>query len=110
METLYEDAELFFDKLFMGKHHIPGKIKPYGEGWTVSHYGDMSTYDFDMLTRLVFLSHDMCMRSSVMQSGPRMVKIAVWKRIREGSMSQRHPTIEEALTRWRNSFPDGWMD
>lgn len=102
MQTQLKDAESFFSDLYDGLHHLPGKIKPFGEGWSVNHSADLSTFDFNTLTRLVFIAHDRCMRASIMQSGPGMVKIVVWKREgRTGSMCSKHPTIEEALDVWR---------
>ncbi len=107
MQTKTEDAESFFSDLYHGAHHIPGKIKAFGEGWSVNHYGDLSTFDFDDLTRLVFMAHDRCMRASIMQSGPGMVKIVVCKREgRKGSFCSRHPTIEEALNMYQE-YPHG---
>lgn len=107
MKTSYEVAEDFFSVLYHGKHHIPGKIRPFGQGWHVNHYGDLSTFDFDTLTRLVFLSHDYCIRSKIQQSGPRMVKICIWQReSREGAISNRHPTIETALSTWREKHTE----
>jgi len=103
MQTDLKEAESFFAELYDGKHHIPSPIHPFGQGWTVNHFGDLSTFDFNTLTRLVFLAHDRCMRASIMQSGPRMVKIAIWKRTREGSIYDRHPTIEAALEQWRKN-------
>jgi hypothetical protein len=106
MKMTFEEAENFFSVLYFGKHHIPSKIKSWGQGWTISHYGDLSTYDFNTLTRLVFLAHDMCFRAEISQSGPRMVKISIHKRSsRRGSMFERHPTIEEALADWREKHP-----
>jgi hypothetical protein len=101
-----EQAVSFFAELFGGEHHIPNGLKPYGSGWKVSCYGDLSTFDFDRLTRLVFLAHDRCVRAVVEQSGPRMVGIVIWQRAkREGSICERHPTIEQALEMWRKFHP-----
>ncbi len=103
MIMTYEEAEEFFGELYIGKHHIPAKIKRFGNGWCINHYGSLSTFDFDNLTRLVFLAHDKCIRVELVQGGPRSVKIAIWKRDgRTGSMYERHPTIETALGIWRN--------
>jgi len=104
----YEQAVDFFSALYGGKHHIPGarygdakNVKVWGTGWSVSHYGDLSTYDFDMLTRLVLLAHDRCVRACIRQGGPGGVKVCISARDREGGFSERHPTIEEALARFR---------
>lgn len=102
MELSYEDAVDFFSTLYYGEHHLPSKIKPFGPAWSINHHGDCSTFDHDFLTRLVFLAHDKCYRASIMQGSPRAVKIVIWKRAkREGSIIERHPTIETALKTWR---------
>lgn len=93
-----QEAIDFFSEFYSGEHHIPGKVKRYGEGWMVNHdRGDLATYDYDQLTQLVFLAHLKCYRVSVAPSSPRHLKIAIWKRKREGSMFQRHPTLETAI-------------
>jgi len=102
MQMDKEKAEDFFSILYRGKHHLPSKVKPFGEGWSILYYGDIATYDFNFLTRLVFLAHDKCIRASVMQGGPGRIKIALHQRGgREGNMYNRHPTIESALEKWR---------
>ena len=109
-ELTKKDAVAFFAEWCGGEHHIPAPgccgdhgVREYGPGsWCVNLYGDMSTFDFDRLTALVFLAHDRCVRASVMQGGPRMVKVVIWNRdSRTGEMWQRHPTLDEAVTRWR---------
>ena len=107
MQMEYQEAEDFFSEFYFGKHHISAKIKPYGGGWCINHYGSLATFDFDELTRLVFLAHDKCIRIELMQGGPVAVKIAIWQRDkREGSMFERHPTIETALDLWRKKHDE----
>lgn len=101
-----EEATDFFSALFRGHHHIPRKgIVPVrhsgGAGWCVNTCEDLSTFDSDMLTRLVFMAHDCCYRASVLHSGPGLVKIAIWKRQREGGLCDRHPILESAVKDWR---------
>jgi hypothetical protein len=105
MEMSKEKATEFFSALYFGEHHIPsGGVKPFGPGWCVNHHGDLATFDFDALTRLVFLAHDKCVRAAVEASGPRMVKICIWQRSqRDGQIWSRHPTIEQALADWRSN-------
>lgn len=104
MKITFWEAEAFFSELYFGKHHIPaGGIKPFGQGWSVNHYAEIATFDFNALTRLVFLAHDKCIRVSIMQGGPGAIKIVLHKRSsRSGSMFGRHPTIEYALSIWRD--------
>ena len=93
-------------ELFLGFHHLPGVPKPYGRGIRLDHRPQwLSTFDFDSLTRLVFLAHDRAIRVEIDGSGPGMVKLVLHKRIREGVMHERHPTIEAALQRWREDNP-----
>lgn len=99
-----QKAREFFSILYYGEHHLPGKVKSFGEGWSIIHPGDCSTYDFNFLTRLVFLAHDMAVRVSIMQGGPNALKIAIWQRQREGRLFERHPTIDEALVNWRIGY------
>jgi hypothetical protein len=108
MKNIQRDTEApewafkFFSELFLGSHHIPGRghgIKNFGMGYCINyHPGNLSTFDLDGLTRLVFMAHRDCIRAEICPSGPGMVKIAIWKREkREGRMYERHPTIEQAL-------------
>jgi hypothetical protein len=108
------EAVSFFSELYFGEHHIPARgccgahgVKEFGPGsWYVNHSGDIATYDYDFLTRLVFLAHDKCIRASVQNSGPRLIKIVIWKRDgRTGRMAEGHPTIETALGKWRERHP-----
>lgn len=102
-----EEAEDFFGIIFYGKHHIPGEVKPFGRGWKINAYsGHFATFDYDNLTRLVFLCHDMCIRAEFVQGGPGRIGIAIWRRGgREGDMYFRHPTIDQALEKWRKTHP-----
>lgn len=101
-----EQAEDFFGEVFCGKHHIPSELKPYGTGWKVNAHASLSTFDFNELTKLVFLAHDRCMRVEIVQGGPGRVGIVIWKRGgRTGDIWYRHPTIEQALEVHRKSFP-----
>jgi hypothetical protein len=100
-------AEEFFGEVFGGKHHIPGDVKEFGRGWKVNAYGGwLSTFDFNNLTRLVMLAHDRCVRVEIMQGGPGRVGIGIWqRRTRTGDMTERHPTMEQALADWRKHYP-----
>ena len=99
-----EEAVKFFSAFYCGEHHIPGPIREWGNGYCVNHVGELATFDFDKMTRLVFMGHDKCVRVAVAHGGPRALRIMIWKREgREGIMSVRHPTIESALELWRRN-------
>lgn len=98
-----QEATDFFSKFYFGEHHIPSPIKAFGTGWVVKHdRGDLATYDFDQLTRLVLAAHEQAIRVSIMPLNFNTVKIAIWKREREGGMTKRHPTIEQAIESFKS--------
>lgn len=104
-------AVRFFADFFHGEHHIPGarpyvgadNVKAYGSGWSVVDPGaSYATYDFDQLTRLVFLAHDRSVRVQIQAKG-RGLEIAIWGRAREGGMALRHPDLDSAMAEWRRA-------
>ena len=100
--TLQQATE-FFSEFYGGEHHIPGyKPKEDGFGWSVKHdRGELATFDFNQMTRLVFMAHDKCIRVGIEAVRSHVIKITIWQRVREGSMSERHPTLETAIERFR---------
>ena len=96
----YECHQLLAD-IVGGFHHIQNKVKKYAFGIETSINSGWATYDFDQLTRLVVLAHDRAIRAEISSSGPRMFRLALWKRQRDGRMSERHPTMEKAIERIR---------
>ena len=111
IQKLTEERALdFFATLYRGKHHIPGKMRDEGNGcWSVAHYGELATFDYDELTRLVLLAHDRCVRTWVRASRPRHIRIWIAARERDtGSMVTDHPRIEDALAKFRERDGMPW--
>jgi hypothetical protein len=99
----WECYEMLAD-LFRGFHHIHGKLHECGRGIALNttQTGSFATFDFDGLTRAVLMAHERMIRFSIEPSGPGMLKLVLHKRHkREGMMSERHPTIEGAIERFR---------
>ena len=94
---------LMLGALFRGFHHIPTEPKEHGSGIEINFRPhSLATFDFDQLTRLVLLSHDWGVRADIGGSGPAMIKLVLHKRHkRDGSMCERHPTIEQAINAFR---------
>ncbi len=102
----HEEAVAFFSAFYGGEHHFPHKIKDWGTGWSMLHRADLSTYDFDALTRLVFMAHDRCVRVEVSHVNMSYLRIAIHKRRRsDGRMYEVHPTLAEAIEAWREHNP-----
>ena len=67
--------------------------------------GQLSTFDFSGLTSLVFLAHDHCIRVDLQPCNFNYLTLVFHPRDeRIGGMSERHPTIEQALEQWRTNF------
>ena len=102
------DAVKFLGIVFHGEHNIPGPITAFGYGWKLHCRRTLETYDGDLLTRLVVLGHDLCVRVEVGPSNPQGVSVVVHQRQRTAArQSERHPTLEDAAARCRQSA--GWM-
>lgn len=89
-----------------GFNHMFGKVHPHGNGIKLNATcaNNLSTFDYDGLTRLVIWAHDRMIRVEITPSGPNMIGLVAHKRHhREGRMFERHPTIEDAIDRARNS-------
>lgn len=105
-----QEATAFFTELYYGEHHIPNyKVEKWGYGWCViDDFGQFSTWDYNNLTRFVLMCHEYCVRGHIEPVKGAKFRIAIWKRkCREGSMDERHPTIEQAIEyfkerKWRN--------
>ena len=88
-----------------GFHHIYHKIKPCAEGIQTNIHTMWSTFDFNTLTTAVILGHDRMIRVEIGPSSPSLFRLRLHKRhSREGSILQRHPTIETAIDKTRNAF------
>lgn len=69
------------------------------------HGRDLSTFDFDELTKLVFLCHEARIRCSVAPAGPRMLRLSFWQREATGDFATRHPDLDEAVVQFRAYLP-----
>lgn len=61
---------------------------------------DLSTYDWNRLTRLVLLAHRDFVRVELASSGPRMIKICAHRRAPKtdkDTQCQRHPSLDDLI-------------
>lgn len=104
-------ALYILSRLYAGLHHCPDVLHRVKKGvWSNPHWFEctidceLATWDFSKLTLLVILAHDMCVRVSIKGCGPRCMKLMFHPRKgREGRMSERHPTIEQAIVHVRGT-------
>jgi hypothetical protein len=65
----------------------------------------LATFDGDGLTKLVILAHELMIRIEIQTVNFNYMAIAMHKRkTREGSISERHPTIETAIESCRKRY------
>ena len=89
-------------QVFCGIYHIQNDIlradlsDKLWVSMTIRAYGGLSTFDDDVLTRLVVLCHDAGVRMQIEPCNPRYVRLKFWQRNgRTGSICDRMPTIED---------------
>jgi len=93
--------------VFSGLYHIMTKLEKVN--WSHESaieikfgYCGMSTFDFDRLSKLVILCHDACIRLEIQPHTFNSMRFWFHRRDgREGGISRRHPTIEQAVEKAR---------
>jgi hypothetical protein len=104
-KTLEEKAKAVLALAYDGLHHLPyGHRINYGNNSVAANVPicQLTTFDGDILTRLIIACHDECVRLELAQSGPGLIKLVFHDRSRLGDTYHRHPTIEEAIRSIRN--------
>lgn len=65
---------------------------------------DFATWDFDQLTKLVFLAHEERIRVSLQPIAPKYLRVMFFPRLADGSMATRHPNLDEAIADFRTWY------
>jgi hypothetical protein len=71
----------------------------------VSWFKTFATYDFNDLTRFVFLCHEARIRGEISPLGPRLLRVMLHERKAEGGIGRSHPSLDEVIAAWREEFP-----
>jgi len=89
-----------------GDHHLP-HVHVFGTGVCINFLGDLSTFDWNRLTRLVLLAHRDAVRIEMASSGPRMVKIIAHQRAHkpDGRIYERHPSLTDLIAEIEKMLP-----
>ena len=103
--TPYQAAIKILSRAYRGGHLIPAKVHDKGLYACVYVDSDLATYDGDLLTRLVVLAHDECVRLEIQPSGPGKLRLLFHVRKgRGGRLMDRHPTMEDAIVAARREY------
>jgi hypothetical protein len=108
MSPLGERVADLLGALFLGIYHLDEKWLNRVD-WSddyvikINIYGSLSTIDGDQLTRLVVHAHDAMLRVSIRAATVNYLELMFHQRkVRDGSISDRCPTIEKAVADcWR---------
>lgn len=78
----------------------------YGGGVSVTtrYRRSMATWDFQELTRFVFLCHEARVRGEIQVAGFGL-RLSMWQRSDAGTVGSRHPNLAEAVAAFREYLP-----
>lgn len=76
--------------------------KGWANGIAIPWKGDLATWDFNGLTKLVFLCHEARIRCEIRSNGFHGLLLCFWPRKAEGCMATRHPNLDEAVAAFRD--------
>jgi len=103
-------------QVWAGIYHLPHTLLArvdWAESWYISVTvpgSELATYDADLLTRLVVLCHDRCLRMEIEPCNPRYLRLNFSPRVRSATdprMHRRCPTMEQAVASVRERFGSG---
>ncbi len=110
MSPVGEEAADFLGDLFLGIYHLNSSQLRKVE-WDNDLYirivisANLATFDGDLLTRLVVLSHDRMLRVEVNPCNFRYMELLIHKRkSREGDTYHRMPTMEYHMKSIRDAY------
>lgn len=95
LKGIYHDEKAIRKVDWSNKHYI--EYKTYGG------HGNWASFDFDYLTQLVFLAHHMAIRVEITPVNFTHIRILFHRRSRNGDIYQRHPTLDEAVARFKET-------
>lgn len=109
MSPLGEAVADLLGELVFGIYHIDAR-RLLAVDWSCNHHiiislhlNGFSTYDYNTLTRLVFLAHHMAIRVEVNPCNFNYIELMFHQRERNGNISQRHPTLAQAVQMFSES-------
>ena len=84
-----------------GSHHLYGTARECGSGVRYTMSGGIATFDGDRLTALVFGAHIRRIRVEVAGASSQHLTIYLHRRKPDGATHERHPSLDDALARYR---------
>ena len=94
--SLLAKVDLFIDFVFGGRHHTR-KVIEHSNCFEVRFWQDVSTWDGNIMTKIVVASHDLGLRASLDANGMRGLKLTLHSRATRAASITGHPTLEQHL-------------
>jgi hypothetical protein len=69
---------------------------------SINYRGDLSTYDNNGLSKLVFLAHWLCIRVEINPCNFKYIKISFSPRERGNDIYKNHPKLDESVDHFKN--------
>jgi len=114
LSELGKEVADLLGQAYLGIYHIQDSVLNKKVDWSnnywiaINIYGGLSTFDFDMLTRLVVMSFDRMIRIEVNPRTFRHLQLMFHKRkVREGDINERMPYLEDHIKRIRDNIGIG---
>ena len=93
-----EKIDLFVSYVFRGRHHT--QSVEFAKGcYCIKFYQDLTTWDMNILTKVVVAAHDLGLRVDAEPNGMRGMRLMIHNRKQRDGMSEGHPTLEQHLQR-----------
>ena len=108
LSSLTEETLIILSKMVQGLHHLPfgdlGKLLIQDSFFIEYYYqGSLATTDYDALTILVIMAHELSVRVEIQRTKKNGIKLLFHERSNAPrSNLQHHPTIEESIKYLRN--------
>ena len=103
ISDLGRDVADLLGEVFKGIYHLDFRAL-HRVNWAddyvicfVLSYTPLATYDFNLLTMLVFLCHHMAIRLEIYPVAPGRLEMQFHRRNRTGDQYHRHPRLQEAV-------------
>lgn len=114
ISPLGEEVAEFLNVLGAGIYHLGSSglkkadwVNDYCIAINLSYPSNFATYDFDLLTKIVVLSHDRCLRVEMQAVAPRIMKLMFHRRERGATTNfAKMPTLEEHTATLREQMVD----
>nr|WP_298685291.1 hypothetical protein [uncultured Dongia sp.] len=95
------NAPIVWESIDWGRPYSSGKPGAISVSWR----GHLATFDFNQLTRLVFLCHEARIRCALSPWNPGHLRLSFSSRTDEDGFSDGHPSLDEAVTTFRDYLP-----